>query len=140
MEPHSLRSRRTSKGLTQEQLAAKLGVSTNTVARWERGVVPVQHPERIEAALRDGGKWEYQCIVVDSFGPPAPFPVIVPAQPGGTATVPGAQCYPALASLLTGLELDGWEPQMIDFQEHTILIRRPRSGVSATSGLHGGAE
>ena len=32
-----IRSRRKNIGLTQKELAAKVGVSTNTVARWERG-------------------------------------------------------------------------------------------------------
>ena len=32
-----IRSRRKNIGLTQKELAEKAGVSTNTVARWERG-------------------------------------------------------------------------------------------------------
>ena len=32
-----IRSRRKNIGMTQKELAEKVGVSTNTVARWERG-------------------------------------------------------------------------------------------------------
>lgn len=35
-----IRKARTARGLTQEQLAAKIGVLGNTVSRWERNVCP----------------------------------------------------------------------------------------------------
>ncbi len=38
MTPDTIRSLRQSLGLTQEALARKLGVSWNTVARWESGL------------------------------------------------------------------------------------------------------
>ena len=41
LTPHQLRSARDRLGLTQAALAAKLGVSANTVARWERGEQPM---------------------------------------------------------------------------------------------------
>jgi len=37
MTGHELREARRAIGLTQEGLAARLGVDSNTVARWERG-------------------------------------------------------------------------------------------------------
>jgi non-specific serine/threonine protein kinase len=46
-----LRARRRSLGLTQAGLASTLGVTPNTVARWERGEQAIGHPERIERAL-----------------------------------------------------------------------------------------
>jgi len=39
-------------GLSQAKLALALGVSANTLARWERGVLTIQHPRLIELALR----------------------------------------------------------------------------------------
>lgn len=44
---------RFSKGLTQAQLAEKMGVVTNTVNRWELGVVKPTYPllKRLAAAL-----------------------------------------------------------------------------------------
>lgn len=41
MTPEALRARRQAAGLTQSQLASHLGVSPNTVARWERGERPI---------------------------------------------------------------------------------------------------
>jgi transcriptional regulator with XRE-family HTH domain len=46
-----LRERRKSLGLTQAALSILLDVSRNTVARWERGEVPILHPGMIERAL-----------------------------------------------------------------------------------------
>ncbi|HEV7664709.1 MAG TPA: LuxR C-terminal-related transcriptional regulator [Chloroflexota bacterium] len=42
-----LRVRRLALGLTQAQLAGRLGVRANTVARWERGELRPSHPERV---------------------------------------------------------------------------------------------
>ena len=39
--PHQLRAARERLGLTQVELAEKLGVAGNTVARWERGEIPM---------------------------------------------------------------------------------------------------
>lgn len=44
MNGKELRKRRKALGLTQEALAGELGVTANTIARWERGEIP-----------RDGG-------------------------------------------------------------------------------------
>lgn len=42
MTGNELRKRRARMGLTQAQLAAHLGVDPNTVARWERGELPIR--------------------------------------------------------------------------------------------------
>jgi transcriptional regulator with XRE-family HTH domain len=47
-----LRARRLALGLTQVQLAEKLGLPPNTVARWERQEVEPQHPVMLDLALR----------------------------------------------------------------------------------------
>ena len=41
MTPQELRSTRERLGFTQAQLAAELDVQPNTVARWERGELPI---------------------------------------------------------------------------------------------------
>jgi len=41
MKPEELRRRREALGLTQEQLARELDVTTMSVSRWERGVHPI---------------------------------------------------------------------------------------------------
>ena len=46
-----LRDRRHKLDLTQEQLARLLGVTVNTIARWERGC-PIGHPTMLDTTLR----------------------------------------------------------------------------------------
>ena len=46
-----LRERRLAMGMTQRDLAGELGVSLNTLARWERGALEVQHPQMLSLAL-----------------------------------------------------------------------------------------
>jgi non-specific serine/threonine protein kinase len=46
-----LRERRQALHLTQAQLARVLGVPANTVARWERGDLPMRHAELVASAL-----------------------------------------------------------------------------------------
>ncbi|MXY78489.1 MAG: helix-turn-helix transcriptional regulator [Chloroflexi bacterium] len=38
--------------MTQRDLAAELGVPSNTLARWERGELEVQHPRMLRLALQ----------------------------------------------------------------------------------------
>jgi non-specific serine/threonine protein kinase len=51
LPPAALRARRQALGLTQDALAGALGVTANSVARWERGEQRIGHPERLSAAL-----------------------------------------------------------------------------------------
>src|SRR5262249_1840661 len=51
LAPEQLRARRIALGLTQAQLAARLGVASNTLARWERGELRPQFPARIASRL-----------------------------------------------------------------------------------------
>lgn len=44
MTPAELKTRRAKLGLSQQKLADTLGVSRNTVARWEMGSVPITEP------------------------------------------------------------------------------------------------
>ncbi|MBI3977409.1 MAG: helix-turn-helix domain-containing protein [Chloroflexi bacterium] len=46
-----LRQRRLALGLSQEKLAQLLGVSANTIARWERGELGIRHPAMLGRAL-----------------------------------------------------------------------------------------
>jgi DNA-binding transcriptional regulator YiaG len=52
----SLKREREALGLSQTELARKLSVSSNTIARWERGELRIEHPLMVQlamAALRD---------------------------------------------------------------------------------------
>lgn len=49
MEGEKLKEKRAALGLTQVQLAEILDVKPNTVARWERGLLPV--PRTVELAM-----------------------------------------------------------------------------------------
>ena len=51
MTPDELKDRRVKLGLTQSQLGLLLMVPTNTIARWERGELTIQHPEILRLAL-----------------------------------------------------------------------------------------
>jgi predicted ATPase/DNA-binding CsgD family transcriptional regulator/transcriptional regulator with XRE-family HTH domain len=49
--PNELRQRRQALHLSQSDLGRLLGVSRNSVARWERGELPIRHPELVLLAL-----------------------------------------------------------------------------------------
>lgn len=46
-----LQKRRRAMGMTQRDLAGELGVPVNTLARWERGELEVQHAQMLGLAL-----------------------------------------------------------------------------------------
>jgi transcriptional regulator with XRE-family HTH domain len=47
-----IKRRRTNLGLSQQQLAVRLDVKKNTIARWEREEITPEHPAMLELALR----------------------------------------------------------------------------------------
>lgn len=51
MTGDELRDYRRKLGLTQAQLAASLGVTPNTVARWERDELVIANPRMLRLAL-----------------------------------------------------------------------------------------
>ena len=51
LTPHSLRARRLALGLSQAALGTLLGVSANTVARWERGALRIGSADLVRLAL-----------------------------------------------------------------------------------------
>jgi transcriptional regulator with XRE-family HTH domain len=57
MTGSALRTWRRSRGWSQKRLADALGVPVNTIARWERSEMRVQHPTILRLALErlDGG-------------------------------------------------------------------------------------
>jgi transcriptional regulator with XRE-family HTH domain len=52
VDPSQLRARREELGLSQAELAASLGVTANTVARWERAEVAIGNAALVGIALR----------------------------------------------------------------------------------------
>src|ERR1051326_6043472 len=49
--PAELRERRHALNLSQADLGRALGVTRHSVARWERGELPIRHPELVMLAL-----------------------------------------------------------------------------------------
>lgn len=52
MDGEELRRRRTALGLTQMELARRLGTSQQTVHKWESGSTRIQHAPMMHLALR----------------------------------------------------------------------------------------
>ena len=54
MTADQLKTLRTTLGLTQPQLAARIGVQPNTVYRWEAGIHPISRPmQKLIEHVRD---------------------------------------------------------------------------------------
>lgn len=51
MKPEEIRAYRQTLGLTQEALATALGVSPDTVSRWESGHAQPESPQMLELAM-----------------------------------------------------------------------------------------
>ena len=51
MDPNQLRRRRLALGLSQTQLARRINVTKNSVARWERGELTIERPDQLDLAL-----------------------------------------------------------------------------------------
>ena len=52
MHASEIRARRVAMGLTQAELAQRLGTTSNTVARWERGERAPEHPGMLRIMLQ----------------------------------------------------------------------------------------
>ena len=52
IEGAQLRRERDALGLTQAELGRRLGVNPNTIARWERGELKIEHAGMLQLALR----------------------------------------------------------------------------------------
>lgn len=53
MDGHTLKIERVKLGLSQVELAERLGVTQNTISRWESGGVTIRHQIIMQRALRD---------------------------------------------------------------------------------------
>ena len=51
MDGPTLRDQRLALGLSQAALAQRLGIPRNTIARWERGELRIEHPTLLALAL-----------------------------------------------------------------------------------------
>lgn len=52
MTGDELRTRREALGLSQAKLAARLNMTSNALAKWERGLTRIAHPGMLDLALR----------------------------------------------------------------------------------------
>src|SRR5438309_7711341 len=52
MHSSELAARRRSLGISQAELGTRLGVSPNTIARWERGEMKIEHGPMLKLALQ----------------------------------------------------------------------------------------
>lgn len=65
----NLKRDREALGLSQAELARKLSVSSNTIARWERGELRIEHPAMLQlaiTALRNKGSQRAERIAMPS--------------------------------------------------------------------------
>ena len=53
LSPKELRSRRLAVGMTRQQLAAKIGVSTELISAWEAGEAPIDHVDALNELLQN---------------------------------------------------------------------------------------
>ena len=63
----NLKRDREALGLSQAELGRKLSVSSNTIARWERGELRIEHPAMLQlaiTALRDKGSQRTERIAI----------------------------------------------------------------------------
>lgn len=66
LDGEKIRRKREQLGMSQVELARKLSVSPNTVARWERGELKIEHPGMLQLALASLGGTAPQRISVHS--------------------------------------------------------------------------
>lgn len=67
----NLKRDREALGLSQAELGRKLSVSSNTIARWERGELRIEHPAMVQlamAALRNRGSRSVERIAIPPHG------------------------------------------------------------------------
>lgn len=64
-----LRARRKALGLSQGRLAKRLGVSSNTVARWERGELTIGRPEMVGMSLDQIAREVSKVPIWTTWGP-----------------------------------------------------------------------
>jgi transcriptional regulator with XRE-family HTH domain len=75
--PADLRAAREALGLTQKELGQRLSVAENTIHRWERGTMPIEHPLMLRLALD-----RLVCISEVPHAPPGSPPVqLIPPTP-----------------------------------------------------------
>lgn len=112
MTPAELKERRRATGLTQVEFARMLGVSANTLARWERGAAAVGNPVLVRLAVDQ---------MVNGVTP-TPAAVMTPRNPGPPE--PPRRQATALARI--GGESTPFVGRQAEVAEVTRLIREAR--------------
>jgi transcriptional regulator with XRE-family HTH domain len=74
MSPQELLARRKALGMSQARLAIRLGVSVNTVARWERRELGIAHPEMVRLALEAMEREQRETAIEAGLGRSCPSP------------------------------------------------------------------
>lgn len=75
MKPTDMHAIRMAAGLSQKQMAAKLGVHWNTYARWERGQLDPANPTMLERAVRDVEREHEKSAAKRKRGLPKTLPI-----------------------------------------------------------------